>query len=181
MLHFLKNLLQLILSPEHGWEEISFDGKEPDKLASEGMYPLFAIMGATSFVQGFYEPTFDVGQQLQSAMVKFVALLVAYFAGMALMEIFVGKMSTKDVSIKNTKTVALYIISLLAVIQIVENFVPVDFTVIKVLPLFLIIVVYHSMSYLSIDTSRAAHYVLATMAALILPWFLLVTFMGMIL
>ena len=43
MKQYLKNILQLILSPTKGWEDISAAVENPDTVAAKGYYPLLAV------------------------------------------------------------------------------------------------------------------------------------------
>lgn len=47
MLEFLKNILQLILSPGNGWEDLSHSKTEPETMLSKGLYPLLGVMALT--------------------------------------------------------------------------------------------------------------------------------------
>ena len=55
MLHFIKHLLQLIISPVNGWEDISHKGTDAKRLATEGLYPLLGITAISTFIRFFYD------------------------------------------------------------------------------------------------------------------------------
>ncbi|MBO5054338.1 MAG: hypothetical protein J6C44_08940 [Muribaculaceae bacterium] len=181
ILIFLKNILQLLLSPAHGWEEISSEGRDPERLSNEGMYPLFGLAAATAFVQGIYIRNAEVGALLQLALVEFMALFVAYWIGAALLDNFINRFTDSDVSSKCCRTVAIYIASTLAIIQIIENLVPVEFTVIKFLPAFAAIVLWKATAYLSIKKSEEGRYIIFALAVMIIPWMLLTTILSLFL
>lgn len=180
MLRFLKNILQLILSPSHAWEEISYENTDAEQLAAKGMYPLFGLVGATAFLHGFYQKTFEVGVQLQEAVGQFVALLATYFIGVALFDTFVLRFSTKEVSANKSRTIAIYIVSLLAIIQVIENLVPIEIIILQFLPLFAAIVVCRATAYLAIDKKKEGGYILFAIGALIIPWFVFKTLLAII-
>lgn len=173
ILGYLKNLLQLTLSPAHGWEEVSAQGAEPSRLASEGMYPLIGVASATVFISGCYCPTYEVGEMVQRAMVVFLSLFIAYWIGASLMDGYINSFTDTEVSPRRARTVTCYIISLLAVIQVIENLVPLDFAVIKFLPAFCVIVLWKATVYLSIKKNREGPYICFVIGVLILPWMLL--------
>jgi len=170
MLSFLKNMLQLLLSPANGWEEVSYDNTDPKVLASHGLYPLMAIASACAFVEGVYETSYDVALVIQHAMIDFISLLVAYLAGAALMESFVDHFTTKDISARKSQTVAVYTVSVLCVVQIIDNLVPFSFALIKFLPAFAAIVLWRATAYLSVDKDKEGLYIVFSIGVMILPW-----------
>lgn len=181
ILRFLKNILQLLLSPAHGWEEISCEGRDPERLSNEGMYPLFGLAATTAFVQGLYINNSEISALLQLALIEFMALFVSYWIGTALLENYVNHFTDTDVSTKCCRTVAVYISSTLAIIQIIENLVPVEFTVIKFLPAFSAIVLWKATAYLSIKKTEEGRYILFALATMIIPWMLLTTILSLFL
>lgn len=181
MFRFFKNLVQLILSPAHAWEEVDQENLEPETLAAQGVYPLLALVAVTSFVQGLYARTFELGAMLQLAIAEFVALLATYFIGTALIDTFGNRFASKGLSIKKVRTVVLYTVALLAVIQVIENLVPVELTVVKFLPAFAAIVLCRANAYLTIDKDKEGAYILLSIASVIIPWFILKTLLIFIL
>lgn len=178
---FLKNILQLLLAPSHGWEEVSGHGAEPDRLAADGMYPLMGLSAATVFISGCYDKTYEVGALVQRAMIQFLALYIAFWIGTALMESYINRFTDTEISTKRPRTVVVYTISLLAIIQIIENLVPVEFTVIKFLPAFAAIVLWKATAYLSISKDDEGPYIIFVLGVLIVPWILLNFIFGAIL
>ena len=181
ILSFLKNLLQLVLAPSNGWEEVSHDGAEPERLAADGLYPLMGLAAATVFIQGCYDKIYDVTSLLQRAMVVFMSLFISYWAGAALMDNYINRFTDTDISSKLTRTVTIYIISLLAVIQVIENLVPVEFTVIRFLPAFAAIVLWKATAYLSIRKADEGLYIIFALGVLIIPWMLINTLLSLLL
>ena len=54
MVQYLKNLLQLVLLPFRGWEDVSATLSDPERLLRDGYYPLLGIAANTEFVRLFY-------------------------------------------------------------------------------------------------------------------------------
>ncbi len=181
MLSFLRNIIQLILSPAHGWEEISYEGDSAERLAARGMYPLMAIVAVSEFAQGIYAKTIELGALLQSAIAQFCSLLAAYYIGVALFDVFIGRMSTSEVSANKIRTIAIYTVSLLSLIQIIENLVPIEIIILRFLPAFVAIVLWRAKAYLSISKEKEGIYILFAISALIIPWFIVKTLLTFIL
>ncbi len=173
MLRFLRNILQLILNPASGWEDVSYEGTDSDLLAARGMYPLMALAAVTVFVQGIYTPVFELGALLQLALVCFVALLATYYVGVALFDMFVSQFATTEVSTNKSRTIAIYDVSILALIQIIENIVPIDIIILQFLPAFIAIVLWRAKTYLTINKGKEGIFILFAIGSLILPWYVL--------
>lgn len=181
MLSFLKDILQLLLNPRHGWEEISVQAQEPEILAARGMYPLMGLAALSAFVQGAYWRGFDLGAVLQLAIAQFVSLMAAYFISVALFDTFASRFSKSEVSANKSRTVSLYIISLLCIIQIIENLVPVALTIVQFLPAFAAIVLWKATSYLKINPEKEGGFIVFAIGALIIPWFVIKTLLTFVL
>lgn len=174
MLLYLRNLLQLLLSPSHGWEDIADEEASVDETLYGCFYPLIGFASLTAFVQGAYEIHFDLGQVLQRALVCFVALMASYYIGAALTEQFGVHFTLHGkLPVVRAKLLALYTVSLLGIIQIIQNLVPVDFSVIHFLPLFTAIVLWGAQQFLDIDPKRQGGYIVFAIGVLIVPWFLI--------
>jgi len=54
MFAFLKYLIQLLLSPSHGWEDLETRDPDPEEMTRSGLYPLMGIAAATEFLSFFF-------------------------------------------------------------------------------------------------------------------------------
>ena len=59
MKDYLKCLLQLILSPRNGWEDIEKGDVSPSRLAVDGFLPLIAITAVSVFVRAMFVHRYD--------------------------------------------------------------------------------------------------------------------------
>jgi hypothetical protein len=166
---FLKNILQLILSPVHGWEEISYDGAQVDKLTAEGLYPLMGLAAATAFVQGFYDVEFSLMRLIQTALAIFIVLFISFWFGRSMMETFLEKYTEKEPGTLVGGTVAVYTSALLCLIQIFNNFMPVELPILMLLPTFIIIIIWNADQYLSIAKDMRGQFLGFATLVLIAP------------
>lgn len=174
MRHFLKNILQLLLSPVHGWEEVSRDGLTPEHIASRGLYPLIGLASVTYFVQGIYAVHFELVPLLQHALAVFVSLFLSFFIGKLGLETFTGKyVDTGKLNIFKTDTLAAYTIGILGIMQIVGNLLPVQTVLVYLLPVFAVIVIWKSCRYLDIAVEKETSFTAMTIGVLIVPKILL--------
>ena len=181
MLAFLKNILQLILNPKNGWEELSYEAPDPDVLCAKGMYPLMGLAALSAFVQGCYAMTFDLGALLQLAVAQFVSLMATFFIAVALFDTYISRFSREDVSSSKMRIVALFVVSMLSIIQIIENLVPVALTIVQFLPAFAAIILWQARAYLKIDMEKEGGYIVFAIGTTIIPWFVIKTILTFVL
>lgn len=170
MRHYLKNILQLLLSPVHGWEEVSRDGLTPEHIASHGLYPLIGLASVTYFVQGIYAVHFELVTLLLHALAVFMSLFVSFFIGKLGLETFTARyVDTGKLNVFKTDTLAAYTIGILGIMQIVGNVLPVQTVLVYLLPVFAVIVIWKSCRYLDITVEKEANFTVMAIGVLIAP------------
>jgi hypothetical protein len=168
MLNFLKNMLQLILAPAKGWEEIANLNQSPNRLMEKGLYPILSIVAITAFLHGLYgsEP-FDFGEQIEMALTQFLALFLGAMFGRAAFEALIHHLTGQPADVVRVSTVVIYSIGLMSLIQIISNLCPIQLTVLWFLPAFVAMVAWQSRFYLSIKPDRNGHFLVFAVAVLI--------------
>ena len=169
MWQYLKNLFALAFSPSEGWEEVSYSCGSPKELARKGFLPLMAVGALTCFVELFYRHV-DIFPLIVRTIAVFGGFVVSFFICNILMEsILPGMISGKPNKVK-IETVGLYVIGLLMLCRIVENCLPTDFTFLKFLPIFVGLVVYRAVKYLSVRSDKEVMFLLIGFAVwVVLP------------
>lgn len=171
MLSFLKNILQIILSPINGWRDIASAESPIEVITSRGLYPLMAIMLLSVFIRPIYSLfQFDLVVLLQTALIQFVAIFAALFAGKTLMANLLPKYNITGAEDSYAcDTVAVYTIGIITIIQIFENMLPVELTIMQFLPILVIIPLWKSAEYLEVEKEHESMFMSAAAASLILP------------
>jgi len=174
MIHFLKNILQLIVNPSRGWEDISHDSDDPSVLCRDGLYPLLAV-AALSCVGGFWklDSTTTLIAVIQSAIITFTALFATMFFAEFMMGMFMDRICDKEPSARKNSTVAIYSIAILALITTIINVIPLDLAVLRFLPVYLGFILYKSIRYESVADDKTGHYIFLTVFSIIAPPYLL--------
>lgn len=174
MLRFLKNILQLVVNPSRGWEDVSHDAEDPAELCRDGLYPLLAIT-ALSCVGGFWkidaEPT--LVSVIQNAIITFTAYFATMFLATFVMGLTMDKISDKESSPRKNSTVVIYAIAILALINILINVMPLDLAVLKFLPIYVGFILYKSQRYESVAADKTGHYMFLTIFTIIAPPYLM--------
>ena len=171
VLIFFKNIIQIVLSPTNGWRDIEKEDIPVETAISRGLYPLLAVMLLTVFIRPLYGIVrFDLITLLQVALGQFIALFAALYIAKNLMEHYLPMYNATGgddpVAVGN---VAVYGTGVMTLIQIIENVLPVELTVIQLLPAFAAVCIWKSSSYLDIEPRGGTPFMLLTIGALILP------------
>ena len=79
MKDYLKCLLQLILSPRNGWEDIEKGDVSPSRLAVDGFLPLIAITAVSVFVRAMFLHHVEFLTLFIDMIITFVVYFISYF------------------------------------------------------------------------------------------------------
>ena len=173
MLHFLKHLLQLLISPENGWEDISHQGRDAKRLALEGLYPLLGITAISTFIGLFYDPDLNLTIALQGSIVTFVQYFVTYFIAIFIFSAYLGKYVEGELNEKRNMTFITYSIATLALIKIIENCIPIELSLLQFLPVYVAVIMWKGSRYMAIKRNKAGQYIILTITSIIIPVYLI--------
>ena len=168
MLHFLKNLFQLILSPAKGWEDVSADGRKPSVICRDGLYPLLGIYALSGFVQMFYNHDLTLVKALEGVIIDFGTYFVSYFLGVLILGQLIGNIVSGEPNTRKIETVSAYAIGLLAMTGILEHCVPAGLTLLKLLPVFVALIIYKADRYLAVKPGDDIRYLAISVVALVI-------------
>lgn len=140
MLKFIGCMMQLIISPGKGWADVDEVGESPQQLATSGFYPLLGITACSAFLPRIYDKNLTLPVLVESAVVTFVSYFIAYFLASALMSATIGKVSTDNPGDKKINTFILYNLSILALITLIRNCLPMELSLVQFMPLFVLVI-----------------------------------------
>lgn len=168
---FIKNVIQLILSPGNAWKDIDRSEATYEEVVSRGLYPLMAIMLLTVFVRPLYGLMhFEIINLLQVALVQFIAVFVALYVGRYVMSHFLPFYnSTGENDPIAVDNVAAYGTGLLVSLQILLNLLPVEHGVLLMLPLVAAVPIWKADKYLDVEPAGELKFMLMAVSALVLP------------
>lgn len=166
---YIKNTLQLILSPSRGWEDISSQSITTNEIERELMFPLFILSGITVLIQYFYHRIDDITNALVTAFVFFVS----YFATYSFAKLFFSYRMAKYVEGEPNKNknekVIIYTLSLLSLTAIICNLLPFSFGLRIILPFCIALIGWKADNYLRVKESENLSFVFLILFSLILP------------
>lgn len=179
MLTFLGYIIQLIIKPQRGWEDVATGNPVPHKLLRAGLYPMIVITALTSFVRVFYFTDYTWIDALQNAIINAVTYFATFFIASFVLSLSLEKFRLPDSGSPtpdDSDRVAIFsaaIVGILLLITLVSNLIPLDVSLLQYLPLYSAYVIWKGAPYLGIATEKTGHFVLIAVASLILPVYVL--------
>ncbi len=173
MLKYLGYLIQLILSPGRGWDDIALSKLTPKSVASEGFYPLLGVASCSVFVQYFYDTDLTLPVMIESAVIAFVSYFISYFIASFMFAVFGRQLIKGEPDEKRYNLFILFNLSILALISIIGNCLPMTLSLVEFLPVFVLLVMWMGHRYLNVMQGKEAHFTLFCGLAILLPPFLL--------
>ena len=181
MVHFLRYISQLVMSPSHGWEDIAARSEKPADIAINGFYPLLGLTACRVFAKLFYGGIRlnPLSLLIEEAVVTFVMFFAGYFFASFCWSVFAGRFSAKtEATEKKQDTFIIYNLSLLAIIQIIENVLPISLSLVQFLPLFILVVIWAGHTYVCVrPQSMLMFMVFAVLTILVPPYAIFYIFM----
>lgn len=167
MLQYLKNIIQLILSPTKGWEDISASLSSPDKLARDAYFPMLLVVALTEFIRIFYNDSVGFVTALELAIALFGSYFVSFYIARLIFEYYLKQLVIGDINTTKISIFTLYGLGMMLMIEAIENIIPTDLTLIKFLPLFVALILYKGSAYMSVKADYEIRFLCVTIATLI--------------
>ncbi|MCC8112557.1 MAG: hypothetical protein LIP03_00925 [Bacteroidales bacterium] len=169
MVTFIKNIIQLILAPTSGWEDISVSNPDPKAVASTGMYPLFAASALSVFAQGYFHPELSGALLVVKAAATFASFFVGYVIAEAMLKTFSEAWVEGSLDYRKCSTVVIFALSLLALATIVCNLLPLTLGLPYLLPLGVAMVIWKATMYLCVKKDKEFNFMLFMVMAVVMP------------
>lgn len=152
MLHFFKLMLQLILSPTKGWEDIAFGADAPRHTFIHGLLPVAIAAGLSSFFCLFYFDSPPFGIVFLQAVVVVITYVITYFIGASAISFFLPMVIPgAEPERKRVELFCAYSTGIMAFIGVLEGILPMELTLLQFLPLYVVVVMCCGREFLSID------------------------------
>lgn len=175
MVLFFRNMLQLLLSPSRGWEDVAASRPDPSSLLRRGVVPVFLIASASIFAQVLFHLHLDFVDLFVGAFVIFVSYFVtaclAYRAFFKRLQKWNPKSDNDRCHI-----VVNYALGLMALTTAICNFMPITLGLGYLLPLAITLVVWKSNYYLSVPAEKEYDFLVLVFVVITLPPILIQAF-----
>lgn len=174
MLHFLKLMLQLILSPAKGWEDVATGADTPRRTLRYGLLPIAAIAAVASFMNVFYVDSPSLAMLLIQAVVVFIKYALTYFAGVAIMSYaLTSYMGQSNPDHDRVEIFCAYSTGIMALIGVLEGLMPMELTLLQFLPLYVIVVMCYAREYLGVAEQQIFRLAGVATVSIVLPVYLI--------
>ncbi len=176
MLHFLKCMLQLVLSPRNGWEDISLDDDRRDYRTAASYYMFIGIVAASWLMQWAYHPAyFNAVKVTELVIVTYAVFFVCYFVGTFVMSVALETLVKQGIEIDEhrTRTFTIYSLALLATVLLIGLLLPASTPVLWFLPLYVLVIMWKGARYLRIAKDKVNWFVIIALMGTLMPPMLL--------
>lgn len=168
MFSFLKYLIQLLLSPAHGWEDIEKNNPDPEELLHKGLYPFMGIAAITEFLAFFYERHVELGTVLIRAVADFGSYFVSVFIAKLIFDYYLGPLTAKGhFDTRRAASLTVAGLGLMVLIQIVTNCLPWSIMLMRFMPLYVVLVLYKAIPYMEVRRGCEMRFLLVVAGAVV--------------
>lgn len=168
MLKFLKYLVQLLLSPSHGWDDIAEEDPDSDVLQRRGLYPLLVVAALTEFLAFFYQRHVNVATVLIRAVADFGSFFIAIFIARIIFDSYLGPLTaTGHYDSRRASTLTIVGLGLMALIQTVGNCLPWSVMLMRFMPLYVVLVLYKAIPYMEVRRNCEMRFLLVVSSAVV--------------
>ena len=184
-------MLQLVLSPVNGWEDIAKSNVPVNRLLSKGLYPLMIVAALTTFCSLFYSVDATFVSCLQSAVIIFISFFVTYFFANIIFTTFGSNIlnpanepdesSSYNIDSTRASIFIIYNMGVLEVLAILTNLLPVKHSLLQFFPFLVALLMWKGADFMDIAPNRVGHFTFLSVFSILVPIYLLQYFFSMLL
>lgn len=169
MLLYLKSLIQLILAPRFGWEDVENDGLQADRIFVRGFIPLAAIAGLMSFVQLFYHPSLNLVGLAIITVIEFMSYFLSYYIGLLVLSSILPSLTYGETDRDKIRLFTVESLGLLCFVGIIRNCLPSDLATVNFLLIYIAIIMWRAIDYLRVELKSELKFTLISLLSIMLP------------
>lgn len=174
MLNYLKLMLQLILAPSKGWDDVAASVPDSRRLLVGGLVPLCVLTGMSVGLSALWEYHPHVATIIIRGVVEFAVYMLTYFIAQALLAALLPRI-TED-GLIDRERIAVFsalCVGQMAIIGLLENLLPAEIALLQFLPLFVVIVIYRARAFLGVDPTKSGLMLAFGVVSVILPVYII--------
>jgi hypothetical protein len=171
MLKFLGNIIQLIFSPQKGWEDLSdgdyrADGRRGNidvrNLYLRNFIPLIVFCSLTFFVRVLFENGPDFLKALQVVIIQFFSLFLSYHVAVYVFSAMLPRIvrAGEQPDQRRAAIMILYCISVIALIFLIGNIIKIKLALISFLPFYAIFIIWKGATFIGIPEENIGPFML---------------------
>lgn len=177
MLKFLGNIIQLIFSPQQGWEDLEendyrSDGRRVEidirNLYTRCFLPLITFCSLTSLIGIIYDGGPDFLRALQIAIIEFFSLFLSYHLAVYIFSWVMPLIVTKEQSDQRRDAImVLYCISIIALIFMLSNVIKVNIALLHFLPFYVLFIIWKGANFTGVPQQNIGPFMLMATASVL--------------
>ena len=178
MWKFLGNIIQLIISPASGWEDIAADDRRTDgrrgltdirKVYLGSVLPLIAVCAATYFLRMLYTGGPDFLQALQQTIIQFFSLFLSYHIAIYVFSLALPRLMSIDEQPdpRRSALLIMHCISVIALVFLLGNLIKVNVALIQFLPIYVIFIIWKGATYMGVPDRNLGLYMIMASATIL--------------
>lgn len=166
---FFRHLIQLLLSPVRGWEDVSAASINPAELQRRGFYPWLGVTALSEFAPMIYGAR-GFWPSLEAAIAVACAMFASLYIGRLFMDASMRKFLGDSVNPTKIDIFVTFLVGVDCLFCIITNAMPASMTFLKLLPLLSVIIIFKSIAYMGVDEERQLNFTaLASIGVIVIP------------
>lgn len=173
MLLYLKLMLQLVLAPLKGWEDVELNAPNPRTLFAAGLVPLCVFAGVCASVAAWWLSSSSVFTMIMRGIACCVTYLLTYYIAQALLIALLPRITVDGlIDRERVNIFVILCVGIMAIIGIIINFFPMEH-IFQFLPIIVVIIIYRARRFLCVDKTKTGLMIAFGVVAVILPVYIL--------
>lgn len=179
MLRYLKLMLQLLMAPSRGWEDVAESAVDSRRTLLRGLVPLAALAALTCFLGALYQLHPSFSALLIDAIVTFVKYTLTYFVAVAMLVYALPRLTADGlVNRERVELFCAFCVGMLAIIGILEHLLPMELTLLQFLPIYVIVVMAMGRKFVDVGEENIFRFAGVATLSVILPVYLIDWLLG---
>lgn len=167
-MQIFRNIAIVIISPKVGWEEINRSGVSTKSLIFKGYYPLLTLLLLSAFVPMIYDPTI----KFYTSLIEAIAQISIFFISYLITNFFLGGCYPEICKTKagqaRLNDYIIYSQIYLILLNIVGNVMPIDFTPVLFMMLYVMWIATKGVEMLELKREKETKFILISSCMLLI-------------
>lgn len=164
-------MLQLVLSPKRGWEDIAVDDIPSHKLLTGGFIPLIIVDVLTCLMGYVFHDDTSTVAVIASMISAVIMFLVPYFLASFFFSLYIPACTGGTMSMNKNHTFIIYSLSIMVVMDIIMHIVPMVPDVIFLLPIYVLFIMWRGLAYMEVKFDGVLSFLALNILTVLLPPF----------
>lgn len=170
---FLLDMLQLILSPRKGWEDVAIDAVPARRLLIGGYLPFIVLVALTCIPGLWYHSDATLPGVIQQTISCFVKFFAGYYLSSFFFSLYMPSCTGGEVNPNKNSTFIMYSLGLLALFNLLTNLLPMVPDMLYLLPVYLFFIMWRGITYMEVRFNGVLTFMALNLLAVMIPPFLL--------